>query len=112
PYMFSTALPAPACAAASAALLIVREEPERRIALLARAEELRQGLRAHQWQLGNSASQIIPLSVGDAQRAAQLSAQLRELGFWVPGIRPPSVPEGQSLLRIGLSYSHTPAMID
>ena len=41
----------------------------------------------------------------------RLAASLREAGFFVPGIRPPSVPEGESLLRLSLCYHHTPEMI-
>jgi 8-amino-7-oxononanoate synthase len=46
------------------------------------------------------------LVIGDADRTMSLAASLREAGFFVPGIRPPSVPEGQSLLRISLCYHH------
>jgi 8-amino-7-oxononanoate synthase len=42
----------------------------------------------------------------------RLAAALRERRLFVPGIRPPSVPVGEALLRISLSYAHTPAMID
>ena len=42
----------------------------------------------------------------------QLAATLRDAGFFIPGIRPPTVPEGESLLRLSLCYHHTPAMID
>jgi 7-keto-8-aminopelargonate synthetase-like enzyme len=57
-------------------------------------------------------SQIISLVISDANRAMRLAAHLREAGFFVPGIRPPSVPEGESLLRLSLCYHHTPQMID
>ena len=42
----------------------------------------------------------------------QLAAALRDAGFFVPGIRPPTVPEGQSLLRLSICYHHTPGAID
>ena len=42
----------------------------------------------------------------------ELAASLRDAGFFVPGIRPPSVPEGESLLRLSLCYHHTPEIID
>jgi len=110
-YVFSTAPPAATCAAALTALEIVQSEPERRQTLLARAAELREQLRDQGWQVGRSESQIIPLVAGTAQRTMELSAALRERGLLVPGIRPPTVPEGQSRLRISLSCGHTLEMI-
>jgi 8-amino-7-oxononanoate synthase len=111
PYVFSTAGPAAAAAAAMAALDIVRQEPQRRQRLLARAQELRADLSARGWNVGASASQIIPLIVGDPARAVQLSAQLRDRGLFVPAIRPPTVPEGEACLRISLTAGHTEEMI-
>jgi 8-amino-7-oxononanoate synthase len=124
-YVFSTAHPPAVCAAAMAAIDIVRDEPWRRTELLLRAAELRNRLTADGWNEKGDillfknqnvpfssqnvpfSSQIIPLIVGDADRTMRLAAALREHGFWVPGIRPPSVPPGESLLRISVSYGHT-----
>jgi 8-amino-7-oxononanoate synthase len=110
-YVFSTAQPAAASAAALVALGIVERQPERRVALLAAAASLREELRAQGWSTGASESQIIPIVIGEPARAVQLSARLREAGFWVPAIRPPSVPAGESLLRLSLTAAHTPAMV-
>lgn len=112
PYVFSTAQPEALCAAAIAALKVVEQEPHRRTELAQRSEEFRRRLAAAGWDTGNSASQIIPLLVGPAERAMALAGALRERGFLVPGIRPPTVPPGESLLRISLTFSHTDAMID
>ncbi len=106
-YIFSTALPPAMAAAAAAALEIVRTEPQRRQALLMRAAEFRARLRSEGWRLGDAVGQIIPLVIGDPQQTMTLSQGLRERGFLVPGIRPPSVPAGESLLRLSLSYGHT-----
>jgi len=111
PYVFSTAQPAANAAAGLAALEIVAAEPERRIELLARAERLRTALRAAGWNVGTSGSQIIPIIIGDAGATMRHHRRLLEQGFFVPGIRPPSVPEGESLLRISLCYGHTDAAI-
>jgi 8-amino-7-oxononanoate synthase len=111
-YVFSTAFPPAVARAAIRALDIARDEPQRRVELLDRARAVRNKLAAQGWNLGRSESQIIPIYVGQPERALQLSHALRERGLFVPGIRPPSVPEGESLLRISLSYSHTPGMID
>jgi 7-keto-8-aminopelargonate synthetase-like enzyme len=110
-YVFSTAHPPAVAAAAIAALDIVRDEPERRVTLLERAAELRTALKTQGWNIGDAAGQIVPIIIGDAGTTMRMAAALRERGLFVPGIRPPSVPEGQSLLRISLSYGHTAAMI-
>jgi 8-amino-7-oxononanoate synthase len=111
-YVFSTAQPAATSAAAIAALDIVRSEPQRREQLLTRAAALRAQLIEQGWNTLGSESQIIPLVVGDPDRTMQFAERLREAGFFVPGIRPPSVPEGESLLRLSLSYHHTDEMTD
>jgi 8-amino-7-oxononanoate synthase len=110
-YVFSTAQPAAASAAARVALRIVADEPERRRQLLESAAQLRQQLQQLGWDTGPSASQIIPLTVGAADRTMQLAQQLRALGCWIPGIRPPSVPDGQSRLRLSLSTAHDPSRL-
>ena len=111
-YVFSTAPPAAVAAAAIQALQIVRDEPDRRVDLLARADALRERLRLQGWNVGNSQSQIVPILVGDRVRTMELSAALCSRGLYVPGIRPPSVPKGESLLRISLSHAHTQGMIE
>jgi 8-amino-7-oxononanoate synthase len=112
PYVFSTALAPPIVAAATAALDIVREEPFRRTQLLERAAGLRARLLERGWQIGASESQIVPLVAGAPELALEWSRQLRAAGLLVPAIRPPSVPEGQALLRISLSWGHSPEMIE
>lgn len=111
PYVFSTALPGAALAAAAAALDLVVAEPQRRRSLLETAAQLRTALQAGGWNVGASASQIIPLFVGDPARALAMSKALEDQGMWVPAIRPPSVPQGRSLLRISLAAGHTREMI-
>lgn len=109
-YVFSTAGPPAVAAAAIAALDIVRDEPHRRRELLANASALRIALVEQGWHVGLSVCQIVPLMVGEAGRAMEISAQLERRGLLVPAIRPPSVPPGESRLRIGLTYSHTADM--
>jgi len=112
PYVFSTAPPEAIAAAGLAALTHIREEPHRRTELLSRAEKLRRRLIALGCDTGESASQIIPIIIGEPAATMRFTASLRESGLFVPGIRPPTVPDGESLLRISLSYAHTEAMLD
>lgn len=111
PYVFSTAPPEAIAAAGLAALQRIKDEPHRRTELLSRADQLRRRLITLGCDTGESASQIIPIIIGEPQATMRFTASLRERGFFVPGIRPPTVPDGESLLRISLSYSHTDAMI-
>lgn len=110
-YVFSTAPPAAACAASLAALQLVANCPERRSALLANASWFREQLQHDGWDTGRSVSQIVPIVIGDAATTMHLAAALLERGYFVPGIRPPSVPQGRSLLRVSLSYAHDRDML-
>jgi len=105
-FIYSTALPSPACAAAEAALDLVAAEPDRRERLQTRAAELRDALRDQGWEIGRSESQIVPILVGEADRAVQLSAALEAEGLLVPAIRPPTVPRGRARLRVSLCSEH------
>ena len=89
----------------------MRREPERRRQLLERAAGLRAVLAAQGWNLGCSASQIVPVVVGDPAAAVALSVALRQRGLLVPAIRPPTVPQGAACLRISLTWAHSEPMI-
>ena len=111
-YVFSTAHPAGVSAAALRAIDIVTEEPQRRAELLTQAEELRKRLQQLGWHTGQSVSQVIPIQIGSASQTMAISQTLRQRGVWLPGIRPPSVPANESVLRLGLTAMHTAGMID
>ncbi len=111
-YIFSTAAPAAVCRAAVAAIRTEKETPERRTDLLASAKRVRSELKRQGWNTGNSTSQIIPVLVGAPEKAVAAAKHLRHLGLFVPAIRPPSVPHGESLLRVSLTAEHTPAMLE
>lgn len=107
PYIYSTALAPPAAAAACRAIGIVQEEPALRQRLLALGDFLREGLRASGFPETGSRCHIVPIIVGDASTTVELSRRLADRGILTPAIRPPSVPEGTSRLRISLTSGHT-----
>ncbi len=111
PYIFSTAMPAAACTASMAAIEIAGKEPQRREGLLARPR-CSARLAEQGWNLGRSASQIIPLVVGQSERALKLASELRDAELLVPAIRPPTVPAGEACLRISLTCGHSDEAID
>ena len=103
PYVYTTAIAPALCGAALAALQIIQTQPQRRTKLLAMAGRLRDALQKAGFDLGQSNSQIIPVMVGEAGQAVRMSRCLLEAGFFVPAIRPPTVPKGKSRLRVSLS---------
>ena len=105
--MFSTAHPPSIAAAATRAIGLLAEEPQRRKTLLANAAEFRDRLLSAGIDLGAAEAQIVPIMAGTAEAAVQLADRLASDGFFVPAIRPPSVPEGRSLVRASLSWHHT-----
>ena len=111
-WIFSTAHPPAVAAAATRALELVAEEPHRRAELLARAAAFRDRLAAARLDLGGAEAQIVPVVAGTAEAAVALSARLAEAGFFVPAIRPPSVPHGRSLIRASLSWLHPQSDLD
>ena len=111
-YVFSTASPAAVAAAGIAALDAIAADPTRGASLLQTAATLRERLAEQGWDTVASTSQIVPLLVGDPNATMALAAKLREAGLHVPGIRPPSVPAGESLLRISLCAGHRQQHLD
>ena len=106
-YMFSTAQPEAISAASLAALEIVQADAPRRLRVVESASRLRQILNGLGFNTAGSSTQIIPLIVGDNDRAVAMSRELRNRGFYVPAIRPPAVPNHLARLRISLSSQHT-----
>jgi 8-amino-7-oxononanoate synthase len=106
-YIYSTALPPMAAAVAMRALELVSEDPTLLANLRARIGELHVALRRIGFQGDVTPTAIQPVILDTAQRALEASARLAEQGFLVPAIRPPTVPEGTSRLRISLCAAHT-----
>ena len=111
-YIYTTAMPPALAVAAAESLRIVREEPWRRAHLQELIERFRAGANALGLQVLPSQTAIQPLLLGDAATALRWSEQLLARGLLVPAIRPPTVPRGQSRLRVTLSAAHTVAEVE
>jgi glycine C-acetyltransferase/8-amino-7-oxononanoate synthase len=105
--IFSTALPPPAVAAAMAALGLLREQPRRVEKLQRNGHVLREALVSHGLPVGQTETQIVPLIVGDAAATVRASERALERGVFAQAIRPPTVPEDTSRLRLAVMASHT-----
>jgi len=101
PFIFTTALAPVNAAAAQAALEVLRSAEG--AALIGRLE----GYAGRFSRPGMAPSPIVPIVVGPERAALEASAALLGEGFFVPAIRPPTVPLGRSRLRVTLSAAHT-----
>jgi 8-amino-7-oxononanoate synthase len=110
-YVFSTALPPAAAAVAAAALRLLEEDPGIVHSLGERIADFRRACEAAGIATASTTA-IQPVIVGESARAVALSARLREAGHLVPAIRPPTVPQGSSRLRVSLSAGHTREQVE
>ncbi len=105
-FIFSTALPPPAVAAALAALELLVERPERVDRLTANADVLRGALEQEGFDAAGSRTQIIPLVIGEADRAVAICEAAVQRGVFAQAIRPPTVPDLTSRLRLSVMATH------
>jgi len=107
--IYSTALPVAVIAAADAALgRIESGEPVRE--LHEKLSHFRRQAATLPMKISHTAIQ--PLIIGDNEHALKAAAALRGSGFFVPAIRPPTIPPGSARLRITISAAHTHEQID
>ncbi len=111
-YVYTTAMPPALAAAACTAIDIARFEGWRRDRLRHLIAHFRDGAAARGIVLMESCTPIQPVLVGDSAAALALSARLEELGFYVPAIRPPTVPPGKARLRLTLSALHAESDVE
>ncbi|NWF38926.1 8-amino-7-oxononanoate synthase [Mariprofundus sp. NF] len=107
--IYSTALPVAMIAAAETALLLIQRGQQ--------LQQLRENLALFKEKTAGlgfmaSSSPIQPLIIGSDEKALQLAAALRENGFFVPAIRPPTVPEGTARLRFTITAAHSREQIE
>ena len=113
PYIYSTATP-PAIAHTVLASLHLMEGEEgqaRRAHLNQLITIWHQEMQLQHWHVGSSMTPIQPLVLGSNAAALLASKQLDDAGYWIPAIRPPTVPEGSARLRITFSANHSIAAV-
>ena len=112
PFIFTTGLPPSAVAAANAAISICEREPARATGLRRRVQQLSATLCAAGLDVPEAQSQILPVQIGEADRTLSAMRELLDRGVYVAAIRPPTVPEGTSRLRLSVMASHTEAQLE
>jgi len=111
-YIYTTAMPAAIAEATRCSLKILQDEPQHLQKLSDNISYFRHCCNESALPVSASQTAIQPLLVGKDEAAVNISQQLFERGFLVTAIRPPTVPEGTSRLRITLSAKHTHQQID
>ena len=107
-FIFSTAPPPPAVAGALAALELLAEQPQRVEQAAGQRRHAARRARREGFEVAGSTTQIVPLVVGDAKQAMRICELAIERGVFAQAIRPPTVPEGTSRLRLardGLAHA-------
>lgn len=106
-FVYTTGMPPSVAAAACEAVRIIEKSSDSRRELQKKANFLKQGLQGEGFEPSDHVTPIVPVIVKDSAHALSWAAALKEQGFWVQAIRPPTVPEGTARLRITVTAQHT-----
>jgi 8-amino-7-oxononanoate synthase len=111
-FMFSTSLPLPICAAATAAFDVIEDEPDLLTRLWHNTMLMRYGLQKIGLEVMGGLTPITPILIGDPKEAVRISEALMDEGYFAPAVRPPTVPEGGSRIRLTVTAAHTEEEIE
>ena len=112
PFIFSASIPPSACAAALAALRLLRERPELPLRLLSLASYARAGLKARGLRIIESETPIIPIYTYEMENTLTSAKRLYDAGVYVNPVLPPAAAPGECLLRVSCMATHTEALLD
>ncbi|HWO97093.1 MAG TPA: 8-amino-7-oxononanoate synthase [Bacillus sp. (in: firmicutes)] len=111
-FIFQTAMPPSICAASHAALEIIEKSNEKRELLFANVKKIKNSLEEMGFIVKGDLTPIIPVIIGDPQDAVTFAGKLLENGIYAPAIRPPTVPNGESRVRLTVTSAHGSKEID
>ncbi len=112
PLIFTAALPPANTAGVLAALHILQREPERRDCLWQNTRRLQEGLRSLGFDIGPTATPIVPVLIGPLEKTFLFWRKLFEAGVFTNPVVPPAVPPSHCRLRTSLMATHTAQQID
>lgn len=105
--IFTASLPPSNVASVTAALGLIKAEPERRERVMENAQFMRNGLKSLGFDIGESTTPIIPIVIGKDLKTFQVWKDLMDAGVYTNPIISPAVPQGRALLRTSYMATHT-----
>jgi 8-amino-7-oxononanoate synthase len=105
--LFTASLPPSNVASVTAALGIIKAEPERRERVMENARFMRNGLKSLKFDIGKGTTPIIPIVIGKDLKTFQVWKDLMDAGVYTNPIISPAVPQGRALLRTSYMATHT-----
>ena len=112
PFIFSASIPPSNCAAALAALRLLKEHPELPQRLNKLASYARAGLKARGLRIIESETPIIPIYTYEMENTLVSAKRLYDAGVYVNPVLPPAAAPGECLLRVSCMATHTEALLD
>ena len=112
PFIFSASLPPASTASVTAALQVLKEEPERRERLWANTHRLQKGLRDLGYDLGGTETPIIPVLIGPLEKTFVFWRKLFDAGIFTNPVAPPAVPASKCRLRTSVMATHSFEQLD
>jgi 8-amino-7-oxononanoate synthase len=110
--IFSASMPPAHLGAVMESLRIIEEEPERVRRLQAIGERMKNGFQAMGFNIGATATPIVPLIIGDLEKMLLLWQRLYSRGVYVNPVIPPAVPPGRTLIRTSFMSTHADEDLD
>lgn len=110
--IFSASPPPASVASVSAAIDIIEDEPKRRVRLWHNTNKMLKGFNALGFNTGKTETPIIPLIVGDNQKAFTMARLLHDKGIFANVAVSPAVPNGKALIRTSYMATHTDEQLD
>ncbi|MGO4889289.1 8-amino-7-oxononanoate synthase [Anaerobacillus sp. MEB173] len=112
PFIFQTSIPPSSCAASYVALELIERGSEKRKQLLSNVKYIKNKLENLGFTVKGDETPIIPVIIGEPDASVTFSKRLQEKGIYAPAIRPPTVPHGESRIRLTVTTEHSSTQID
>jgi 8-amino-7-oxononanoate synthase len=110
-FIYTTALPPAVIGAVDAAYDLIPQMHSEREHIKRLAEKIRSELKIRKIRTNDGDTQIVPVILGEDQKVINCSERLKKAEIFAYAIRPPTVPENESLIRVSITAGHSESQI-